>query len=149
MKFTTKTRWQYYVANVAGIVGILALLGWSISRSLAGGIDFTSVHLWLAFLMLILLPFPLIGFFSSMKAVDVNTKAIIITYVFQRHSNVISFDDIAEVKSQQSGTGTRKSSFRDTFTLILKDGRAFEFDRSQFDQYDKLRTVCTKAAAKR
>ena len=150
MKFTTRTRWQYYVANVAGLLGILILSGWFITRALAtGGIDFTSIYLWLAVLMFILLPFPLISFFSSMKAVEVTARGIVITYVFQSHSNVISFVDISEVKSQRSGSGSRKGSFRDAFTLILKDGRAFEFDRSQFSQYDKLKAVCTKAAAKR
>jgi hypothetical protein len=151
-KFVTRTKWQYYVANVAGILSILGLLGWFIIRIVnTGGVDLTSIYFWLALLMLIILPFTLIGFFSSMKAVEVTAKGIIITYIFQKHSNIVPFAEMAEVRSQRKETGstTNKNSFRDTFTLVLNDGRAFEFDRSQFPQYDKLKAICSKASGAR
>jgi len=150
-KFTTQTRWQYYVANVAGILTILVVLGWCLVRILTGAFDLSSGYLWVALFMLILLPFTLIGFFSSMKAVEVTATGIIISYEFQRHRNTITFSEMAKVQSQGNAktSGSGKRSFRNTFTLVLKDGRAFEFDRSQFPQYDKLKAICTKATAQR
>ncbi|MGC3948564.1 MAG: hypothetical protein QM762_29380 [Chryseolinea sp.] len=150
MKLITRTRRRFYVANVLGILIVAGLSAWLTSRALAeGGIDFSSLYLWLALLALIVLLFLLIGFLSSMKAVEVTAKGIIITYIFQKHRNVIPFTDMAEVKTQKSGTGSRQSSFRETFMLLLKDGRSFEFERSQFDSYEKLKEVCARATARK
>lgn len=147
-KFIAKTKWEYYVANIAGILVIVGLLAWSIIRIIAGGsVDPGSIFFWLALLLLILLPFTLISFLSSMKAIEVTAKNLAISYVFQKHVNIIPFTEIAKVRSQQPSKGKR--SIRETFTIVLKDGRAFEFDRAQLHGYEKLKAACSKATAKR
>ena len=142
-----KTRWEYYVANVTGILVIIGLLIWLLTLAITeDGIDFTSVFFWMALLLLIVFFYALIGFFSSMKTVDVTAKGLTIAYVFQKHRNVIRFSDIAEMKSRRTEQETRERprKLRDTFTLVLADGRVFEFSRSQFDQYGHLKAICWK-----
>src|SRR6187551_2603581 len=74
-----KTRWEYYVANVTGILVIIGLLIWLLTLAITeDGIDFTSVFFWMALLLLIVFFYALIGFFSSMKTVDVTAKGLTI-----------------------------------------------------------------------
>lgn len=147
-KFIASTRWEYYVANIAGIAVILGVLVWSVMRIIAGGgVDPASVFFWLALSLLVLLPYTLIGFLSSMKAVEVTAKHLAISYVFHKHVNLIPFTEIAGVRGQRTSKGKR--SFRETFTIVLHDGRAFEFDRAQLNGYDKLKAACVKAEKKR
>jgi hypothetical protein len=146
-KFIVKTRWEYYVANVAGIVAILGLLFWCTSQAITErGINFMSIFFWIAILLLIMVPFTLISFFSSMKAVEVTTKGLIISYVFQKHVNEISFSEITKMESStpRQETTTRPRTLRDTFKLILVDGRAFDFTQSQFNGYGELKAACRK-----
>ena len=147
MNVVAKTRWEYYVANISGILAILGLLGWCIARVVsAGGIDFKSILFWLALLLLIILPFALISFFSSMKAVAAKPTGLVITYVFQKHKNEINFSDVAALKSSKTDkeTRVRRRTTRDSFRLILTDGRVFEFDRSQFTHYEQLKSICLR-----
>ena len=147
MKFVAKTRWEYYAANVAGIIAVLGLLAWCIARIFANGkVDLTSIYLWLSLVLLVALIFALISFLSSMKSVEVNATGLVISYVFQKHRNIIQFSEVARLKSNGTGhkASKRQSSFRDTFQLILSDGRVFEFDRAQLDQYGKLKAACLK-----
>ncbi|HEY3403011.1 MAG TPA: hypothetical protein VGK59_06475 [Ohtaekwangia sp.] len=141
------TRWEYYAANIGGI---LALTAASISFIFMAiedkGINFGSVFFWLALLLLIIIPYSLIGFFSSMETVEVTATELTIFYVFQKHTNVIRFPDIAALKSHRTGKATKKHQGlgRDTFTITLHDGRAFEFERSQFHHYSNLKEICQK-----
>ena len=146
-KLIAKTRWEYYVANVAGIIAILGMFFWFSSRAITeAGISFTSIFFWMAILLLIMVPFTLIGFFSSMKAVEVTAEGLIIFYVFQKHINEIGFSEIEKMESRVTGRETvvRPKMIRDTFRLVLVDGRAFEFSQSQFDGYAQLKAVCRK-----
>lgn len=140
------TRWEYYVANVGGILAIVGLFIWFLTLAITNeGIDFTSAFFWMALLLLIVAPYALIGFFSSMKNVEVTATGLTISYVFQKHTNVIRFSDIAEMRSRRPEQETPiRPGFRDTFTLILRDRRIFEFDRSQFHQYAQLKAICRK-----
>ena len=146
-KLIVRTRWEYYVANVAGILALIGLFTWFFSLAFTNdGIDFTSVYFWLALLLLIIIPYALIGFFSSMKSVEVTVKGLTIAYVFQKHQNVVRFADVVEMKSRKSKdeNTAHPRAGRDTFTLVLADKRVFEFSRSQFDQYGKLKSICRK-----
>lgn len=140
-----KTRWEYYVANIAGLLVLIGLIIWFFSLAFAdGGLDVTSVFLYLPIPLLIVLPFALIGFFSSMKTVEVTNQELSVSYIFQKHINVIKFADIADVNSTIN-KGKKSSRFtRVTFKLILKDGRVFEFERSQFKEYAQLKAICLK-----
>ena len=146
MSLVATTRWEYYVANIAGILAILGLLIWSMTQAISGtGIDFASIFFWVGMILLIALPYTLIGFFSSMKAVEITAKGLIISYVFQKHKNQIKFSDVAQMKTNvrtEPSKGGR--AFRDTFKLILSDGLTFEFDRSQLSGYDKLKSTCVR-----
>jgi hypothetical protein len=147
MKFVAGTKWEYYVANVAGILAILGLLVWFISRAVTvAGIDFKSIFFWLSLLLLITIPFALISFFSSMKAIEATTKGLIISYVFQKHKNEIAYSEITEIQSSRTDRETmvRPRTIRDSFKLVLADGRVFEVARSQFNQYDQLKSICIK-----
>lgn len=141
-----RTRWEYYAASIGGILFILALLIWLITLVIRDGFDLMSITLWLAIFLFVSLPFPMISFLSSMKTVEVTTTGLTISYIFQTHKNVILFSDVAEMKSMrtESGTNARTRTFRDTFKLVLADGRTFEFERAQFDQYKQLKTICLK-----
>src|SRR5688572_28638379 len=107
-KIILKTRWEYYVANVTGILIITGLFFWLAALAITDeGIDFTSAYFWIALLLLIMVPYPLIGFFSSKKTVEATATGLTISYVFQKHRNVIRFSDIAEMKSRKTETETR------------------------------------------
>lgn len=141
-----RTRWEYYAANIGGIFFILGLLIWLITIVISDGFDLKSIAFWLALILFISLPFAFISFFSSMKTVEVTAIGLTISYIFKKHNNVILFSEVAEMESTQK-EGQSKSSartFRDTFKLVLTDGRTFEFERSQFDQYKQLKTICFK-----
>jgi len=150
MRFVARTKWEYYVANVAGILAILGLLVWFISRTVTvAGIDFKSIFFWLSLLLLITLPFALISFFSSKKTIEATTKGLIISYVFQKHKNEIPYSEIAEIQSSTDREAlVRPRTIRDSFKLVLADGRVFEVDRSQFHQYDQLKSICRKNVKK-
>jgi len=140
-----RTRWQYYVANVVGILVAVGLLVWFITLSIDDkGLDFGSLFFWLAVVLFILIPFAIISFFSSMKEVQVSDKGLIISYVFQKHKNEVLFTDVAEMKSSIDGKRKASRARRNTFTLHLSDGRVFEFDRAQLDKYDQLKEACLK-----
>ncbi|MEO5980053.1 MAG: hypothetical protein ABIS36_15510 [Chryseolinea sp.] len=139
------TRWEYYVANVVGFIAVLGLFIWFCMLAISDrGIDFLSVFFWLALLMLIAIPYSMISFFSSMNTVEVTATGLIITYVFQKHKNVIQFSEIVKMKSTGTDRETvvRPRSIRESFTISLADERVFEFDRSQFNRYDQLKTIC-------
>jgi hypothetical protein len=146
MSLIATTKWEYYVANVAGILAILGLLIWSVVQFVSGtGIDFASIFFWVGMILLIALPFTVISFFSSMKTVEVTAKGLIISYVFQKHQNHIRFADFAKVKTSITNLSNAKTrAFRDTFKVLLNDGRTFEFDRTQLKNYDKLKATCLK-----
>jgi hypothetical protein len=91
-----------------------------------------------------MLPFALISFFSSMKTIEVTNQELTISYVFQKHINVVKFADIADMVTRTTKDKKRSRPLRDTFKLVLKDGRAFEFERSQFREYGQLKAICLK-----
>jgi hypothetical protein len=144
---TVNTRWQYYVSNIAGLIIIIGLITWFVNLSIGNnGLELSSIFFWLAVLLMIVVPFALISFFSSMKSVIVTNTTLEISYVFQKHTNLVNFSEIKEFKSkvkpvEKSGP----SGLRDSFTIQLNDGRTFEFNRSQFDNYDKLKAIVYKA----
>src|SRR5689334_492833 len=143
-----KTRWQYHVANGAGLIILPVLLVTCIRYSIkAGAIDFKSLMFWIAVLLLIIFPYAIISFFSSMKSVVITEKELIISYVFQKHQNRVFLSAITGFRSRvkQHETTVRPASFSDTFSLTVADGRSFSFAYSQFDQYDKLKSVVYNA----
>lgn len=141
-----RTRWEYYAANIGGILFIIGLLIWLITLVVSDGFDLKSIAFWLALILFISLPFACISFFSSMKTVEVTASGLNISYIFKKHRNVILFSEVAEMRSAQTKNQTKSTArtFRDTFKLVLTDGRTFEFERAQFDQYKQLKTICYK-----
>jgi hypothetical protein len=149
---TVKTRWEYYASNIIGMIALIGLLIWLICLSIGNdGLKFQSGFFWLALLIIIMIPFGIISFLSSMKSVEVTQKDLVVTYLFKSHKNQISFSDIVEFKSRVNDQETivRPRSIHDSFTLVLADGRMFEFSRSQFDQYHKLKSLCYKSVLKK
>jgi hypothetical protein len=140
-----KTRWEYYAANLLGLLTLIGLVAWFFMLSFSeGGLDITSIFLYLALILLIVLPFALISFFSSMKTIEVTSQELTISYVFQKHVNVVRFADIADLITGTTKGKKKSRPMRDTFKLTLKDGRAFEFERSQFKEYAQLKALCLK-----
>jgi hypothetical protein len=149
---TINTRWEYYVSNVAGMIIVLVIMTLCFVFSMDdGAIGFTSVLFWVAIILLIIFPFALISFFSSMKSVIVTDKGLTISYVFQKHKNNIIFADVVRFYSSVKRTETIKypAKLSDSFTLTLADGRVFSFTRSQFDNYYKLKEIVYKAVVKK
>lgn len=145
MKLIARTRWEYYVASVAGILAMTGLFVWCLTRVIgSNGVDFRSLLFWLAVVIFFFIPYALIGFFSSMKSVEVTKEGLIISYVFQKHRNVIRFSDISDMKAviSENEKAKKTKAVRDTFKLTLSDGRMFEFDRSQFNGYAQLKATC-------
>jgi hypothetical protein len=148
---TVNTRWEYYAANIVGMIIVLSLVIWFAALSLDHGhLQLDSVFLWLGLLLLIIFPFAIISFFSSMKSVTVTERGLLISWSFQKHVSEVMFSDVREFKSniQVKETVVRPGKITDSFQLILKDGRAFEFSRSQFADYNKLKAVVYKAVQK-
>jgi hypothetical protein len=148
---TVNTRWEYYASNIAGMIIVLSLMIWFAALSLNHGhLQLDSIFLWLGFLLLIIFPFAVISFFSSMKSVTVTEKGLAISWSFQKHISEVTFSDVKEFKSniQVKETVVRSGKITDSFRLILKDGRAFEFSRSQFVDYNKLKSVVYRAVQK-
>jgi hypothetical protein len=147
---TINTRWEYYASNIVGMIIILLLLIWLAALSLDHGqVQLGSIFLWLGCLLLIIFPFAIISFFSSMKSVTVTEKGLLISWSFQKHVSEVVFSDVREFKSNiQVKEAVRPGKITDSFQLILKDGRAFEFSRSQFADYNKLKAVVYRAVQK-
>jgi hypothetical protein len=138
---TVKTRWEYYVSNIAGLIIILALIGWCVFLSFDNGkMEFSAMSFWIGLILTMIVPFAVISFFSSMKSVVVYENQLVISYLFKNHHNQIAFSEVKDVKTTVNKTKTSKGpgSLRSSFALVLHDGRIFEFSRSQFDDYDKL-----------
>jgi hypothetical protein len=136
------------VANIAGLIIMIALIVWCIFLSIDdGSIDLKSGSLWVALLLMIMVPFAIISIFSAMKEVVVTEKGLTISYVFQSHKNHVNFSKVVAFKSEvrKRETVVRPRWLRDWFRLTLADGRTFEFSRSQFDNYDKMKAVVQKA----
>lgn len=133
----------FYVSNIAGVVILMALAIWFFSLAYDdGSMRFASVFFWIGIVFLAFIPFALIGIFSSMKDVVLTDNEVIISYVFQRHKNHISFSEISAVKSTKGKPNS--TSLGDRFLLKLKDGRSFEIRRSQFSNYEKLLNALQK-----
>jgi hypothetical protein len=148
-KLLVNTRWEYYASNIIGLILLVVVFMWFLYLSLGqNGLDIKSVFFWLALLTAVILPFAIISFFSSMKAVEVTLTELTISYVFQKHKNVIHFTDIREIIPADFKKDVNSKKLKDTFRLVLNDGRSFEFRRAQFDyQYYALRSVCYKQKA--
>jgi hypothetical protein len=147
-ELTVNTRWEYYVANIAGLTALVVVIGWCGYVALgAQELTPTSYSLWLCILSFIILPFAIISFFSSMKAVVATQKGLVITYVFQKHQNVIAFSEVKDFRSSRKHNEkvVGPAGLTDTFSLTLTDGRVFSFSRSQFDQYSKLKAMVYQA----
>lgn len=140
-----KTRRQYYVAHVIGVVAIIAIGSWCTILAFDDN-AFDLFPLLIAVVLLIALLQAVISFFSSMKSVEVTSKGLVISYLFQRHQNVIDFSEIKEMKTVSGKRVT--SRVTDSFTLVLKDGRAFSFGRSQFEGWEKLREACRRGSGR-
>jgi hypothetical protein len=145
---TVNTRWEYYVSNIAGLIIATGVMIWFVILSLEDGkIKFTSLFFWMALLALIMMLLGVISFFSSMKSVVVTEKGLLISYMFMKHKNMINFSAVTGFNSNVTSTATtvRPAKRTDVFKLTLADGRVFEFNRSQFDQYYKLKAIIYKA----
>ena len=150
-RLVVNTRWQYYVANVAGMVILLVVMSLCFYNSIyEGQVDFRSFLFWLAVVMLLSLPIAIISFFSSMKTIVVYDKMMVISYVFQRHENNVAFSDIVGFwcNKNKPETVVRPGLLTDSFEITLKDGRSFSFTNSQFDKFQQLKSIVFRARAK-
>lgn len=139
-----KSRPVFYLSNAVGLLLLLALTGWFISLAYENGrLQFTSVFFWMAVVLFVFLPFVLISIFSAMKEVVLTEDRLSISYVFQRHKSEVLFSQISTVVPGRGQAGKPASVL-----IKLSDGRAFEFHRSQFDNFDKLTTILKKHASK-
>lgn len=140
------TRGVYYISNGIGFVIILGLILWLFMLSFKNGaVEIKSVFFWLAILLLIIVPFAIISFFSSMKSITVTKSGLLISYSFTKQTSSIDFSAIAEFKSNVSASETKQFGIRDSFRLTLTDGRVFEFGQAQFDHYPKFKSMVRKA----
>jgi hypothetical protein len=149
--FTVNTRWEYYVSNVAGLIIATGVMIWFVILSFENGqIKFASLFFWMALLALIMILLGIISFFSSMKSVVVTEKGLLISYIFTKHKNTINFSAVTGFKSNVMSTATtvRSAKRKDVFKLTLADGSVFEFSRSQFDQYYKLKAMVYKTVVR-
>jgi hypothetical protein len=148
---TVSTRWEYYAANIAGMIVIIFLIIWFAMLAFDNGqVQFDSIFLWLGLLLMIIFPFAIISFFSSMKSVIVTERGLSISWSFQKHISEVNFSDVKELRSsaQPKQPTSRREKINDSFQLILIDGRAFEFGRSQFADYNKLKALVYKSVSK-
>jgi hypothetical protein len=148
---TLKTRWEYYASNIAGLIIMLALIAFCFFLSFDNGrIEFKSVPFLIALLLMIMVPFAIISIFSAMKQVVISDKGLLISYVFKSHTSEVNFSEVIAFKANVSKSETviRPRRLLDSFSLTLADGRTFEFSRSQFDNYDKLKSICNKAVGR-
>lgn len=145
-KLLVKTRWEYYVSNIIGLAVLIVFFVWFLYLSFGPkGLDIKTIFFWLTLLTGIILPFAIISFFSSMQAIEVTQTDLTISYMFQKHRNIIHLSDIREIIPSDLKKDVNPKKLKDTFRLVLKDGRSFEFRRAQFDyQYYALRSVCYK-----
>lgn len=147
-RLTVKTRWEFYASNSIGLAVVLVLVIWFMILAVNDGeINFKSFYFWIALLLLMMVPFALITILSAMKSVIVTEKGLLISYLFRQHKNEVNFSDVTSFTStvNPSDTHAHSSSLRDSFKLELSDGRVFEFSRSQFDNYGKLKAITYKA----
>jgi hypothetical protein len=144
-----KTKPNYYTANIIGLIIIIALIIWCVFLSIDDGKwNFRSASLWIALLLIVMVPVAIISILSSMKQIVVTETGLSISYRFKKHTSEVKFLEIIDFKSKVSKHETSfPANMRDTFTITLADGRSFEFSRSQFDNYDKMKTLVRKAVA--
>lgn len=142
-----KTRWEYRTSHIAGltlVLGLILLCGYLTVKD--GKIDFTSIPFWLGVVMVILYPFGLVSLLSSMDEVAVSQNGLRISYKFKKHVTEILFSDVRTYSSNaEAGATDKSSSLRDVFTITMNDGRVFEFSRSQFENYDRLKSFVKKS----
>lgn len=142
---TAKTKQAYYVANIGGLIILVGVIAWCFYLSFDNGsIDFTSVPLWIALLLVFMVPFAVISIFSAMKDVVVTESGLTISYVFQSHKSQVNFSEIVEFKP-----GGSPGKFGESFSVSLADGRSFEFTRSQFDNFEKLMSIVRKTVVEK
>jgi hypothetical protein len=144
-----KTKPNYYTANIIGLTIIISLITWCVFLSIDDGKwNFKSASLWIALLLTVMVPVAIISILSSMKQVVVTEMGLSISYRFKKHTSEVKFSEIIDFKSKvNKREASIPSNARDTFTLTLADGRSFEFSQSQFDKYDKMKTLVRKAVA--
>lgn len=141
---TVKTKWEYYVANYAGIVILLGLTIWSLTAAIGDkGLRFSSFFFWVAILLFVIILFALISILSSMKEITVTDKGLTISYNFKNHKSIVNFAEVAKFISVEKKKSS--SALFDSFSLNMKDGRVFEFSRAQFNNYEKLKSISRKA----
>jgi hypothetical protein len=142
-----KTKPNYYVANTAGLIIMISLITCCLFLSIDDGeLNFKSASIWIALLLMLMVPIAIISIFSSMKQVVVTEKRLSISYRFKKHTSEVNFSEVIDLKSKANKSETSSPpSIRDSFRLTLVDGRSFEFRRSQFDNYDKMKIIVRKA----
>ena len=143
--FIIRTRWEYYGAAVGGGLAMIGLGTFFMVLAFDDN-EFSLGPFLIALVLVVGLLQGFISFFSSMKTVEVTSKGLVITYMFQKHQNTINFSDVVKLKTRRTDKETVifPRTINDTFTLELADGRSFSFGRSQFDFYGKLKEVCLR-----
>lgn len=143
--FFIRTRWEYYGAAVGGGLAMIGLGVFCMVLAFDEN-EFSIGPFLIALVLVVGLLQGFISFFSSMKTVEVTSKGLIITYMFQKHQNHINFSDVARMKARRTDKETIifPRTITDTFTLEMGDGRSFSFSRSQFDFYGKLKEICLR-----
>jgi hypothetical protein len=141
---TIKTRPLYLISNIFGILIVAGLTCWLVYLSYHDGqIDFRSVLFWLAVFQLTLLPYFVRRTYASKKSVRITDMGIHISYRFKQETTFLNFSDVKELTTMRSERETvvRPASITASLTIVLKDGSVFDFDRSEFTDYGKLKAV--------
>ena len=141
---TIKSRALYLISNVIGLLMVLGLAGWFVYLSYDDGkIQLQSVLFWIAVLILTMIPKLVRQILSAKKSVSVTEGGIHIYYLFKQETPFVNLAEVKEFKSSSTSRETviRPASISASFTMVMKDGRSFNFDRSEFTDYGKLKAV--------
>jgi hypothetical protein len=143
---TFHARWEYSVSNIIGLVIAIAVAALCFYASSKNGIpNIRTVWFWVGMLLVLFVPFGLITLFSSIKSVIADEKGLIILYRFKKHRSEITFAEVRALKLNGVGKNPNDPSLRESFTLELQNGKMFDFSRSQFNEYGKLKSICQKS----
>jgi hypothetical protein len=152
LPFTIKIRWEYLASVVAGTLILGALIAMCFYFSVDHDqIDFQSTLLWFGVVLLIALARQLFGVRSIRRSILITEEGLMISYLFKKKKIFIGFADVVGFRSTRNSTETVIYPARTDahFTLALRDGRDFGFDRSEIADYEMLRTTVFHLLEKR
>ena len=152
LPLTIKTRWEYLASVVAGIIvltGVMSLLFYLSFEN--GKVDVRSPMLWFGVVILLAFIHQLFSIRSIRKSIVISEEGVTIHYLFDKTKTFISFSDVVEFKTTRRSRETVVHPARTVayFTLELRDGNDFSFDRSEFDGYEDVKNMVFTLLEKR